>query len=91
MLIKFRFSKLSVLQLRLGWFFILVIIFADETWFLLSLITQSVGYYFQHITQLGFHTDAFAQLGIAPDKNEKPGWMDGWTIFYCKNFFCEAL
>ena len=54
----------------------------DDTWYLLNLYVQSIGYYLQYIIQLGFHTDAFAQLGNAPDKFEAPGWIDGWTIFY---------
>ena len=31
------------------------------TRYLLNLMVQSVGYYFQWIIQLGFHTDAFEQ------------------------------
>ena len=54
----------------------------DDTWYLLNLYVQSIGYYLQYIIQLGFHTDAFAQLGNAPDKFEAPNWIDGWTIFY---------
>ena len=36
----------------------------------------------QWIVQIGFHTDAFAQIGNAPDGREAPGWMNDWTIFY---------
>ncbi len=31
---------------------------------------------------MGFHTDAFAQMGNAPDGKENPAWMNSWTIFY---------
>ncbi len=31
---------------------------------------------------MGFHTDAFAQEGNAPDGKENPTWMNAWTIFY---------
>ena len=67
-----------------GCLLLLVILFADETWFILNLFVQSTGYYFQWLIQLGFHTDAFAQLDTAPDGKENPDWMHGWTIFYCK-------
>ena len=52
------------------------------TWYLLNLYVQSVGYYLQYVLQLGFHTDAFAQLGNAPDQLEASDWMNDWTIFY---------
>lgn len=32
--------------------------------------------------QLGFHTDAYAQLGNAPDGKEELEWMHNWTISY---------
>ena len=60
------------------------IFFSSDTWYLLNVFVQSIGYYLQWIIQLGFHTDAFAQQGNAPDGKEAPGWIDGWTIFYCK-------
>ena len=34
----------------------------DETWYILNLFVQSIGYYFQYIMQLGWHTDAFEQV-----------------------------
>ncbi|KAJ7373012.1 hypothetical protein OS493_015482 [Desmophyllum pertusum] len=43
---------------------------------------KSIGYYLQWIVQLGFHTDAFAQLGNAPDGKQAQRWMNDWTIFY---------
>lgn len=61
-----------------------IVFFADNTWYILNLFVQSTGYYFQWVVQLGFHTDAFAQLAMAPDGKEQPEWIDGWTIFYCK-------
>ena len=62
---------------------ILTIVFLyDDTWYLLNLYVQNLGYYLQNIIQLGFHTDAFAQQNIAPDGLEAPRWIDSWTIFY---------
>ena len=74
----------------------LIVLFMDKTVFLLNLYVQSMGYYFQNILQLGFHNDAFEQLGPsfgAEDRGEHlpqgvessdgpAGWMNGWTIFY---------
>ena len=60
----------------------LVGLFYENTWYIFNLYVQSVGYYLQWIIQLGFHTDAFAQLNNAPDGKEKADWMDLWTIFY---------
>ena len=60
----------------------LIVVFHDRTWYLLNLYVQSTGYYIQNIIQLGFHTDAFAQLANSVDGKESPEWMDGWTIFY---------
>ncbi|XP_028401735.1 uncharacterized protein LOC114524762 [Dendronephthya gigantea] len=74
--------RLSEICFCLGMTLMLFVLFSDNTWFLLNLYVQSIGYYFQWLIQLGFHTDAFAQLGNAPDKLENPTWMDGWTIFY---------
>ena len=56
---------------------------------------QSLGYYAQFIIQLGWHTDAFEQMGksssaaykrFVPDGFENPDgpdkWIDAWTMFY---------
>jgi choline-glycine betaine transporter len=60
----------------------------DKTNYLLNLIVQEVGYYFQwSLLQLNFHTDAFGQLENGEGRNVDDGgaevwWMDSWTIFY---------
>lgn len=61
-------------------------LFSQNTWYIFNVFVQSIGYYLQWILQLGFHTDAFAQMANAPDGKENPDWIDGWTIFYCKLF-----
>ncbi len=60
----------------------LVIFFYDNTWYFLNLYVQSIGYYLQNIIQLGFHTDAFAQLNNASDGKENPAWIGDWTVFF---------
>ena len=80
--IKVGIRRLSEICFAVGMFIMLVVFFYDDTWYLLNVYVQSIGYYLQWIVQLGFHTDAFAQLGNAPDGKEAPGWMNDWTIFY---------
>lgn len=80
--LKLGIRRLSEVCFCLGMSLMLFVLFHDDSWFLLNLYVQSIGYYFQSLLQLGFHTDAFAQLGNAPDGKEEPKWMGYWTIFY---------
>ncbi|EDO26046.1 predicted protein, partial [Nematostella vectensis] len=80
--IKIGIRRLSEICFSLGMFIFFIIFFYDDTWFLLNAFVQSIGYYLQWIVQIGFHTDAFAQLGNAPDGKQAPSWMNDWTIFY---------
>jgi choline-glycine betaine transporter len=73
----------------------LVIFVMERSAYILNLMVQTTGYYFQYsIFQLQFHTDAFGQLregeGRAIDDHAAAdGWMDIWTIFYVsKRFNC---
>lgn len=87
--------RLSEICFGCGMFLMMVALFSDQTFYILNLFVQSIGYYFQFIIQLGWHTDAFEQLGPsahkalgrfipegkpAPDGPE--GWIDDWTMFY---------
>ena len=80
--LKLGIRRLSELCFCIGMLLMLVVLFYDDTWYLLNLYVQSIGYYLQYVVQLGFHTDAFAQLSNAPDKLEASEWMNDWTIFY---------
>ncbi|EDO48327.1 predicted protein [Nematostella vectensis] len=80
--VKLGIRRLSELCFSIGMFIWFVVLFYDDTWYILNIFCQSVGYYLQWIIQLGFHTDAFAQAGNAPDGKQTVDWMDGWTIFY---------
>ena len=80
--LKVGIRRLSEICLTLGLFIMLMVFFLDDPWHSLNVLVQSTGYYLQTVIQLGFHTDAFAQLGNAPDGKEAPNWMDDWTIFY---------
>lgn len=80
--LKVGIRRLSELCFCLGMFLMLFVFFHDDTWFLLNLYVQSIGYYLHSLLQLGFHTEAFAQLGNAPDGHQAKNWMDWWTVFY---------
>ena len=87
--------RLSEICFGSGMFLMFSALFMDKTSYIFNLIVQSIGYYFQYIMQLGWHTDAIEQLG--PSSHEKLGrstitdgeqpdgpstWMDDWTMFY---------
>ena len=80
--LKIGIRRLSEICFSLGMFIMMIGLFADETWHILNVYVQSMGYYIQWIIQLGFHTDAFAQLGNAPDNKQAQRWFNDWTIFY---------
>merc|ERR1712232_272899 len=59
----------------------------EKTYFLLNVIVQMLGTYFQYgLVLLPFWTDAFGGLnpgeGRAPEGAAATWWMDGWTVFY---------
>lgn len=80
--LKVGIRRLSEICFILGMFLMLIAFFFQDTWHVLNVYVQSMGYYMQWIVQLGFHTDAFAQLNNAPDGNSNQEWMKSWTIFY---------
>ena len=80
--IKLGIRRLSEICFTIGMFLWFVIFFYDDTWYIMNVFVQSVGYYLQWFVQLGFHTDAYAQLGDAPDQKQATSWMNDWTIFY---------
>jgi len=80
--LKLGIRRLSEICFSIGMLLMLVVFFYDDTWYLLNLYVQSTGYYLQWIIQLGFHTDAFAQMGNSQDNKDVVNWMNDWTIFY---------
>lgn len=80
--LKVGIRRLSEICFILGMFLMMVAFFFEDTWHILNVYVQSIGYYIQWIIQIGFHTDAFAQLGNAPDGKQAQSWMNDWTIFY---------
>ena len=80
--LKMGIRRLSEICFALGVFIMMLVFLFDDPWHTLNLVVQSTGYYMQTIIQLGFHTDAFAQMGNAPDGKQAQNWMNDWTIFY---------
>lgn len=88
--------RLSEVAFVMGLFIMTLVLFMDKTSYLLNLFVQSIGVYLQNLIQLGWHTDAFEQLGpsfgnidrnrfIPPNVDTTDGprdWMDSWTFFY---------
>jgi len=79
---------LSQLAFGLGMLLLFMVIAMDNTKFILNLMVQEIGYYFQwSVLELNFWTDAFAQLreGEGRSVDDQAGsatWMNGWMIFY---------
>merc|ERR1719244_750375 len=94
--VKYGIRRLSEFCFICGLCLMLVVLFMDKTVFLLNLYVQSMGYYFQNLIQIGFHSDAFEQLGASSGAADRgrvlpegitstdgpANWMNWWTIFY---------
>jgi choline-glycine betaine transporter len=94
--VKHGIRRISEFCFACGVVLMLCILFLDNTVFLLNLYTQSLGYYFHQLVKIGFHSDAFEQLGpshgaedrgrvMPEDVEDTDGpvqWMEWWTIFY---------
>ena len=52
-------QRLSNLAFVMGCMIMFIGLYTEDTWFLLNVFVQSVGYYFQWIIQLGFYTAAW--------------------------------
>ena len=89
---------LSMFAFCLGMILTFVIMIMDRTNYLLNLMVQTIGHFFQFgIWLLPFHADAFGQLregegrttdvrtdewGEGTDAGAAAWWFDAWTIFY---------
>ncbi len=54
--------RLSEICFMVGMLIMVVALLMDNTFYILNLFVQSVGFYLQWLLQLGFHTDAFEQV-----------------------------
>lgn len=80
--LKLGIRRLSEICFAIGMFLMLFVLFRGDTWYFLNVYVQALGYYLQYMLQLGFHAEAYAQPGNAPDAKEDAKWMENWTIFY---------
>jgi choline-glycine betaine transporter len=58
---------LSLITFMLGNATLVMLLFFDNTWYILNVITQSVGHYIQYVVQIGWETDAWQQLNYEID------------------------
>jgi choline-glycine betaine transporter len=58
--IKMGIQRLSNIAFTMGLMILFVGFFHGDTWYMLNVFVQSVGYYIQYVIQLGTHTSAFA-------------------------------
>ena len=82
--------RLSEVCFGSGIALMLVVLLLDNSVFLLNFYVQSVGFYLQNLVKLGFHSDAFEQLGSSFAASERgrgggntdgpPDWMQWWTV-----------
>ena len=94
--IRMGIRRLAEIAFGTGMFIMVCVFCLDQTEYLLNLFVQSLGFYFQHFLQLGWHTDAFEQLGsshgwkernryVPKEFSEPDGpadWIHSWTLFY---------
>jgi len=85
--LEFGIKSVSYAAFMLGNFLMVVVFSLDESWYILNVIVQSIGYHLNHFLEIAFDTDAFAQLDLGngrpnDGKGANPSWMDWWTIFY---------
>jgi len=94
--VKYGIRRISEFCFGCGLVLMLLVLFLDKTVFLLNLYTQSMGYYLNWLIQIGFHSDAFEQLGPSAGQEDRgrfvpegvdttdgaSQWMEWWTIFY---------
>ena len=82
--------RLSEVCFGSGIALMLVVLLLDNTVFLLNCYVQSLGFYLHNLVKLGFHSDAFEQLGPSfgafdrgrggENTDGPPEWMQWWTV-----------
>mmetsp|Transcript_109248 Transcript_109248/g.304544 ORF Transcript_109248/g.304544 Transcript_109248/m.304544 type:complete len:806 (+) Transcript_109248:61-2478(+) len=85
--VNYGVKTLSQIAFILGNFLLMSVFFMDNPMYLLNVLVQGFGYHVQNLIELGFYTDAFAQLkqgdgGPNDALGAHSSWMDWWTIFY---------
>ena len=58
----------------------ILILLHDDTWYLLNVYVQSIGYYLQNIVQLGFHTGKRSVCRAMKDKGMDGSGYYAWVF-----------
>jgi choline-glycine betaine transporter len=77
-------KRLSQLTFGLGNLLLFMLLYLDNTWFLLNSYVQSLGHYLTYVIQVGFQCDTFETLNLEFAGNSKLWdqnvWREGkWT------------
>ena len=79
--------RLSEVSFGSGMFIMLTCLFMDNTAYLLDLLVQSFGFFWQTFVQLMWHTDVFERLGPAYGSEDRGRFIpDGFQV----NIFSRA-
>ena len=78
--------RLSEVSFGFGMFIMLTCLFMDNTAYLLDLVIQSFGFFWQTFVQLMWHTDVFERLGPAHGYEDRgrfvpEGFQVKWKCF----------
>jgi choline-glycine betaine transporter len=79
---------LGAKQIIGGNLLLLTVVFLDSPWYLMNVMVQSLGYHIQHVIEMGFYTDAFAQLAMnerVPNDGvgAEPAWATSIHCYCC--------
>jgi len=81
--LDYGIRRLSEGNFLLGLFVLGVMAMAGDTFYILDLFIETAGLHIWSLTDLEFHTDAFADnVRIVNGAANKSNFMDYWTIFY---------
>lgn len=77
--LKYGNQTMTGLAVVFSVFVPLAIFFMDDSWYVLNVMTESVGYYAFYFIKLSHHVDAFAKVDSGVDsKATLTPWFDSW-------------
>jgi len=80
--LDYGIRRLSEGNFLLGLFVLGVMAMAGDTFYIIDLFIETAGLHIWSLTDLEFHTDAFADNARVVGETGKLNFMDYWTIFY---------
>eukprot|EP01084_Bolivina_argentea_P057476 105019_1 len=72
---------ISELNFFFGCTLLVYLFFAGDTFFILNLFVETLGFHIQQLPVIFSDTDSFEQAGFDNDSNPQT-WMGTWTVFY---------